>query len=270
MPLQGREIFGAIIAVSLVVILLSSLIIIVIINYKRKTEKHDLERKNMMLSFENERIMIETEVEEETRQNLASELHDNIGQLMSLTNVILSSIDMNEPPRALEKVRSAQELVLRSIREMRQLTKLVQGQNILSAGLQEAMDQELKWLQRNEYYKISCSFPESLDKHKNEEKDLIIFRLFQESLHNIIKHAEATSILIDIALKDSTFHLRIEDNGKGFNVEETGRNGKGLGIKNMQKRIQMLNGYMQIESSPFQATILTFTIPYPEYVQKEN
>lgn len=256
----GKEIFGAVIAVTLIIILLSSLIIIVIINYKRKQEKHLLEKNNLMLSFENERIRIQTEVEEETRQNLASELHDNIGQLMSLTNVILASINPVDQARCTEKIHSAQELVLRSIKEMRQLTRLVQGENILSGGLQEAMEQEIRWLGRNEYYTLSYSFPPELENYRQEDKDLIIFRLFQESLHNIIKHADATKIAIGVRLTEGCFRLQIEDNGKGF--DPAAITAKGMGIRNMQKRVQMLQGRMTMESLPDAGTVINFILPY--------
>jgi signal transduction histidine kinase len=263
---DGKEIFGAVIAITFIVLLLSSLVVIVIINYKRKQEIYNKEKEVLLLAFENERIKIQTEVEEETRQNLASELHDNIGQLMSLTNVILSSVNMNNIVKAQEKIQSAQELVLQSIKDMRHLTKLVQGENILSDGLREAIDQEIRWLQRNEYYKISVQFIGSLENVKNLNKDLIIFRLFQESIHNIIKHADATVIDIKIEVSSSLFSMQIEDNGKGLPVEDIDKNKKGLGLQNMQKRAHMLGGVMNIESIPLKGTKVIFSIPYKEDV----
>ncbi|HSZ32408.1 MAG TPA: ATP-binding protein [Puia sp.] len=263
---DGKEIFGAVIAITFIVLLLSSLIVIVIINYKRKQEKYKKEKEVLLFAFENERIKIQTEVEEETRQNLASELHDNIGQLLSLTNVILSSVNMNNVDKAKEKIQSAQELVLLSIKDMRHLTKLVQGENILSDGLKEAIDQEIRWLQRNEYYKISTQFISSRENIKNSNKDLIIFRLFQESIHNIIKHADATVIDLKIEVGNSLFNMQIEDNGKGLPLEEIDKNKKGLGLQNMQKRTHMLGGDMKIESIPLKGTKVIFNIPYKEDV----
>jgi len=218
----------------------------------------------MKADFEEELEKTQIEVQEQTRQNLASDLHDNIGQLLSLTNVTLASINVNDAGATREKLDTAQDLVRRSVKELRHLSKLLHGEQLLQQGLEEAIRQEISWLQRNGYYTIHFTEDTEELTGSNTNKDLFLYRLLQESLNNIIKHAEANTIHIKLSYKNEKIILEITDNGRGFDVEAAIKQSrKGLGLNNMQRRTHLLGGSMQIQSTAESGTIIIFSIPYP-------
>ena len=94
-------------------------------------------------------------------------------------------------------------------------------------------------------------------------KDLIILRLLQEIINNIIKHAQATDILIDSHLADHILHLRVAENGIGFNPEEIRSKKSGMGLNSIYKRIEMINGKLILNSTPGEGTSISIEVPYP-------
>ncbi|HMH23270.1 MAG TPA: sensor histidine kinase [Puia sp.] len=227
---------------------------------RKKRHKEEKERMNQL--FGNELIRTEVEVQEQTRKNLASDLHDNIGQLLSLTSMILGSLNIKDAEKAEQKISEAQGLVIRSIKELRQLSKLIHGEQLIQQGLTEAIRQEINWLERNGHYSIAFHGPEGTAPFEDAEKNLFMYRLFQESLNNIIKHAEADKITVELKYIENRVALSIGDNGIGFGPRDAAAEGQGLGLKNMQRRVAMLNGAMNIQSEPGRGTLIYFSIPY--------
>jgi signal transduction histidine kinase len=213
--------------------------------------------------FEQELIQTQIEVQETTRKHLASELHDNIGQLLSLTNVTLASINITDTEKAEQKITDTQNLVTKSIQELRQLSKIIHGEQIIRQGLIQTIEQEIAWLQRNGVYTITFNNTISHIETSNADKDLFLYRLLQESLNNIIKHSGADTINISLLYNNQSLQLVIEDNGNGFNVAEKIKEQSGMGLVNMQKRINLLKGNMQINSAENKGTTISFNIPYP-------
>lgn len=215
------------------------------------------------LLHQQELLKTEIEVQEQTRSNLASDLHDNIGQLLSLTNVILASINIKDTEKSEQKVVHAKELVTKSIQELRLLSKLIQGEQLIQQGLVAAIKQEVSWLMRCGFRNVEFEEKGYTLETADSEKDLFIYRLLQETLNNIIKHAEADSIFIRLGFEKQDIIMTITDNGKGFDIPAPDQEKKGMGLANMRKRLMLLNGNMQIESSKNNGTIISFNIPYP-------
>lgn len=218
------------------------------------------EKERLQYEYQAELLHTEFEVQEQTRKNLAAELHDNIGQLLSLTSVTLASIHLNEPEKATQKLEDTQQLVTRSIKELRQLSKILQGEQLVKQGLKETFEQEIQWLQHHGSYQVE--FTENLQEltESNTGKDLFIYRLLQEATNNIIKHALASTIRIRLQFEHPFLKLSIADNGNGFPPRETGT---GIGLQNMQRRVALMLGTMEIISEPGKGCTLAFTIPYP-------
>lgn len=213
--------------------------------------------------FEEELIQTEIEVQEQTRKNLASDLHDNIGQLLSLTKVTAASINIEDKEKAENKLNDIQDLLTKSIKELRQLSKIIHGEHLVQQGLIVTIEQEIMWLQRNGHF--SVDFINNIENSEitNSDKDLFLYRLLQETLNNIIKHSNADAIKIELVYADQNMKLTVQDNGKGFNVAEKMKMKNGLGLLNMQKRITLLQGNMNIDSIEDKGTKIIFTIPYP-------
>ena len=202
----------------------------------------------MQDNFEEELLKTEAEVKEQTLQTIAGDLHDNIGQLLSLTKATLSSIDFVDSNKSTQKLNSSIELINTSIKELRQLAKLYQAESILENGLLAAIEQEVDHLKKTDQFVINLT--KSIDKEylPNPKVDLFIFRLLQETFNNVIKHANASTIAITIQLQKNILQVIITDNGKGFNTTSTNNKLSGIGITNMKKRVELIKGHLLINS----------------------
>ncbi|WP_316830754.1 sensor histidine kinase [Pedobacter aquatilis] len=232
-------------------------------SYNRHKKNHIVEKENMRQKFEAEILKTHIEVQEQTMQTIATELHDNIGQLLSLTTLTLNSINIPENEKAAEKIGNSLSLVNKSIKEIRELAKILHGEQIVEAGIGFAIEQEINWLKRIGAYELHVNNDLLDNKISSPDKDLIILRLLQEIINNIIKHAQATSIHIDTCLKNNALLLTVKENGIGFNYEEARNKKSGMGLSSVQKRVEMIQGKIDVNSAPEQGTSIFIEIPYP-------
>jgi len=254
-----QEIFNTIELGSIFFILLIAIIIITAILYHNRKRSHKIDLSN----FKNTLLQSQIEVQEQTMQTIGAELHDNIGQLLSLTSLTLNSVQLNNPQKAQQKIEAAIDLTGRSIKEMRLLGKLLQGDQLIGMGLDEAIRYEISWIERSEQYKVSYVRDEEIPVANNPDKDLIIFRILQEVLNNIIKHSLANEINIELHYQVGVVQLRIMDNGTGFNMDALPAEQKGMGLQNIQKRAGIIGGEAYIQSKPGEGTCIDIFIPYP-------
>ena len=238
------------------------LIFLVTLNNKRK--KLFLKEKQLLhQKFESELLKTQIEVQEQTMQTIAADLHDNIGQLLSLTTLTLGSIQILDDEKAENKVASSLELVNRSIRELRELAKLLQGEQLIMNGLGNAIEQEINWLKRTQAYQLKVDNQLMAVEVSSPQKDLIILRLLQEIITNIIKHAQATTIAINTQLIEGNLQFTVIENGIGFDYEAIKNQRKGLGLYSINKRVEMINGEIVIDSAEQAGTKISIQIPYP-------
>lgn len=263
MQLSSSEII-AIVTIGTLIFLLAPLFLLIYIRqYNLRKIKNIEEKKMMAQKFESELLKTQIEVQEQTMQTIASNLHDNIGQLLSLTNITLGSIRISDAEKAETKINTSVELVNKSIKELRELAKLLQGEQLLQNGIGYAVEQEINWLKKAEVYEINFdnSLPEQTG--ASPKTDLVILRLFQEISNNIIKHAQATKINIQLYYQENQLFLSIKENGIGFDYEAAKNNGKGMGLNSIQKKVKLINGSLDIQSTPLKGTQVVIQIPYP-------
>jgi signal transduction histidine kinase len=249
---------------ALVFMFLAGLIVYFVLVYQKRQQQNDQEKKIMQSSFEQEILKTELEVKEQTLQTIAADLHDNIGQLLSLTNATLSSINVQDPIKTEQKVHTALGFVNSSIKDLRQLAKLLQAENLLQQGLINAIEQEVNWLQKSEQYDVQFINHLNSQFPNIHNKSLFVFRLLQETISNIIKHADANKIVIEIGEEGKNqFYCKITDNGKGFDPFSLAvKKDRGLGIGNMKKRASLIGGNIDINSSPNKGTTIYIQVPY--------
>jgi len=188
------------------------------------------------MAFEAEIVKTQLEVQEQTMQNIGADLHDNIGQLLSLSSLTLNSIQLDDLEKAKQKIEAAIDLTGRSIKEMRLLGKLLQGDQLIGVGLSEAIYHEINWIEKSGKYQVNYLHEGDFPVKNNVDKDLIIFRILQEVINNIIKHSFATQINIKLAYVNQNMELYIDDNGIGFNAGNLPVSKMGMGLQNMSKR----------------------------------
>ncbi|WP_293785557.1 ATP-binding protein [uncultured Pedobacter sp.] len=248
---------------TLIFLLVPVFLILYIRSYNRHKKNHFLEKQNMQQKFASEILQTRVEVQDQTMQSIATELHDNVGQLLSLTTLTLNSVNLNDEDKARKKIDNSLALVNKSIKELRELAKLLHGEQLVENGIGHAIDQEINWLNKTGTYGLQVN-NQLLDLQvTSPDKDLIILRLLQEIINNIIKHAQAKHIQIDACLDKNVLHLKVAENGIGFDPDEMKTKKSGMGLNSIYKRIEMINGKLVLNSAPGKGTSISIEIPYP-------
>lgn len=204
---------------------------------------------------------------EEERKHIAREVHDELGQLLGALHlrvqVFSSRLDKSDP------------FVEKNIQYMANLVDQAQrvARNITSALRPAALDMgivsALEW-QAEEFYRyagIHCYLKASNDIHLNEEHATAILRIVQESLTNVMRHAEATEVRILLKKQEAAYVLEVQDNGKGFAPEKISKK-KSFGLAGIRERAAMLGGDFVITSTP-QGTTLRVCVPILEIAGDE-
>lgn len=259
---QQADLYNAILLAALIFFLIASGLIFLVLTYNKRRKSHSIEKENLKKEHEAELLKTQIEVQEQTMQTIASNLHDNIGQLLSLTNITLGSINISNVEKAEFKINNSIELVNKSIKELRELAKLLQGEQLLQNGIGYAIAQEINWLKKTETYEIVFENGLMEQASTSPATDLVVLRLFQEISNNIIKHAQATKIVIQLYEQEDHLFLSIEENGVGFDYDAAKTSGKGLGLNAIEKKVQLINGSFDIQSSQNKGTQIVIEIPY--------
>jgi len=197
-------------------------------------------------------------VQEQTLNHVSQEIHDNVGQLLSLVRMQLNQVAAIEGKEN-QLIADAQENISRAMGDLRDMARGMSSDRIKLLGLMASVEQEAQRIQRSGSCEVNFKSTGTIQAI-DYQKEIILFRVIQESLQNIFKHAGASRI--DIFFQYQPDHLRIEvkDNGKGFVPDKERRSG-GLGLMNMQHRVQLAGGELTLESREGMGTTITICIP---------
>jgi signal transduction histidine kinase len=257
---KDTEIIIAIIAASLLVIILAGFIIVFLFFYNKKKRLHFEELAEQQKSLKEEAFRSEMEIREQTLQYIAGEIHDNVGQLMLLAKLNLNKILMSAPDKVIEETR---DIVGEAINDLRDISKSLHTEQIISLNLCLAIEKELKRIKKTGLFETSFKVEGEI-KEIDSSKRLILFRMIQEILQNILKHSKSSLVEIHLTYQKEFLYLNIQDNGKGFNVEETmKREGQknGSGLLNLQNRANALQAELTIKSQTDEGTGIHIKMP---------
>jgi two-component system, NarL family, sensor kinase len=151
-------------------------------------------------------------------------------------------------------VKSTLELLTLGIKELRLLANVLHAENLLAAGLEPAIEKEIQWLSRSDQFDIEFRGSGLPFRIGNPEKELIAFRVVQELINNIIKHANARTIKINFNHESSKVIISINDDGVGFNVNGAIQQSRGLGLRSLFRRAGMIGGELILTSEPLKGT----------------
>lgn len=211
---------------------------------------------NLSQQFEQTLFKSQLEIQEQTFRNISQEIHDNIGQVLSLAKLNLNTITP-----ASDKIALTEELLGKAISDLRDLSKSLNAEKIGDVGLTNAVKQELSIIEKTTGLKTAFVLPELLQNGCiSREKIIITFRIIQEVLHNIIKHAKAKNIVVSFLKKDEKTAIEIKDDGKGFLPDALLETQTGIGLKNMKARATQINADFVIHSIPGEGTTVMLTI----------
>jgi len=223
----------------------------------RRRAIHQKEMTELKAQYEQTILQSQLEIQEQTFRNISQEIHDNIGQVLSLAKLNLNTI----PANTSDKITLTEELLGKAINDLRDLSKSMHPEKITDIGLINAISQELSMVQKVSKIKteLICR-SEDIVLNINSEKSIIVFRMIQEILHNIIKHAKASLVIVDICKQENKTLISVKDNGTGFNTETLKSTETGIGLKSIQQRCRLINASFKIDSETGKGTTILLTI----------
>jgi signal transduction histidine kinase len=253
---------------SLVCILLIAIIFgfvsIVFYMYQKKRYAFLQHLEEVKNKYEKEFLNTKLEMQEQNMQHISKELHDNIGQLVSLAKLHLNTIDRAIGTKNLEKIEYSVELLTTALEDMRDISKSLSLELIKEKGLLRAIENQVGQLVKTGRYRSHFELIGNYD-FQEEQKEIILFRILQEAINNIIRHAHASTIDIILDCKPGVIQMLIRDNGKGFPVEIFIPGGSGYrhggGLTNMTSRAALIGADFFIKSVPDNGTVVSITIP---------
>ncbi len=259
--MEYEEIRSLIFLATVIFLLGPIFIFLYVVVYFKKRKRHLEEKIEMEHFFATELLKTQMEVREHTLETIGADLHDNVGQLLSLAALTLNAIDPKKiPDEDMVRINDAVALTKNSIEEMRLLGKLMQGEQLITAGLEEAIGFEMEYIRKLGVYEVELAIDNGLRPLLDSDRELILFRILQEALNNVIKHASAKKITISLKTVDDDMVLQIADDGKGFEIET--REGKGMGLANIRKRANIIGAHILISSLIGKGTTVELNVPY--------
>lgn len=237
----------------LVIALILSLIIafLIFINYKKQQKLNkqiSLSHEQDLLHIENQRKYEATQAilqgEEQERQRIAQDLHDSMGGMLANIRMTISANNSFHKENVIDKLDQ-------TIDEMRRISRNLMPETLKNIGLEIAL-KELCETMTQKYFTIQFE-AFNLSENIPFKTQIALYRIAQESISNITKYAQATNVIVQISQNNNVLNLTIEDDGIGFDKSEIVY---GLGLKNIQNRVQLINGTVEIASNKGEGTTI--------------
>ncbi|SHF87844.1 hypothetical protein SAMN05444483_10373 [Salegentibacter echinorum] len=244
-----------------VILLLTGFVIVFFVVYQRRKNKMLQEQFEAKQRFEREISQSRIEMQEQTLKNVGWELHDNIGQLLSVAVLQLNILNKNAKEENRQSFEEVKETVANSLREVRSLSKSLNNEVIGYAGLQTAIANELTRFQRLGVIETRLVI-KGEKKEIEQQHSIILFRILQEFFANVIKHAKASELTVRLSFTSEELIITAKDNGKGFILNDIK---KSSGLFNMESRAALISANFKLKSAPGEGTSL-----YLRYALKED
>lgn len=239
--------------------LLGCFLVYFIIMYNKK----QLEQKRLEAQYQQAILESQTEIQQELLNHVSSEIHDNLGQVASLLKIQLHTLPLEKDSPALPKLNESKELLGKLILDLKLLSVSLNTDFIAEAGLVAALQKETERINQLGTVAVALQGPaEALP--LDAGKTLFLYRMAQEILNNMLKHARCTQIGIRLSYSNGTLVAVFEDNGVGFAVDETlaqSASKQQSGLRNLQKRCEMIHGSVEINSELGRGSKFVITLP---------
>lgn len=247
---QNPELLNLFLATNLIIF--SSIFFVFFTIFKLKKRQLDINNSIsiMKLNHENEILVSQISVQENTFVEIAREIHDNISLSLTLAKLNLNTLEVFSNNEDKFKVENAIDLISKALFDLNNLSKSIDGDIISRFGLINALQKEIDGVNKIGKIEVKLNIVGN-DRFLEQSVELGIFRIIQESIKNSINHSFATNLDIYISYDEHNIDILIEDNGRGFIVDtiEDRDNPKfSSGIKNMKNRAKLINGEFNITS----------------------
>ncbi|CAA0148449.1 sensor histidine kinase [Tenacibaculum maritimum] len=235
-------------------------IAIFIYQYRIKKRAHLKQISSIDAHHKKELLETQIEIQAQTMQYIGQEIHDNIGQKLTLASIYTQQLIFeNKTPEINENIRGINDIINQSLRELRHLSKSLTDDSIKNNSISKLIQNECKKV--NDLKKCNVQFSKKIEKTLDSyQVKSILLRITQEFIQNSIKHSNCKNIVISLYISNAIVYLNLRDDGIGFETETI--KPKGIGLQNIRKRTELIGGSMLLESSKRSGTKLTLKIPH--------
>ena len=233
------------------------LLVVSLLSYRNYKQKQKLQQQRIA-ELETQQQLTATEAvlkgEEQERTRLAKDLHDGLGGMLSGIKYSFNNMRGNlvMTPDNAQAFERSMDMLDSSIKEMRRVAHNMMPEALMKLGLQQALQDYCDGLSESQPFALNSEF-HGLDKRMEPATEIVVYRIVQELLNNTVKHSGATTILAQVIRNDNSLSITVEDNGKGFNMDDATID-RGMGLKNIQSRVDYLKGQIDIKSAEGKGT----------------
>lgn len=261
---QNQEILFLIVMGGLLALVLVGFIVTILFLYQRKQHKQEEELTRLKEEYDQEVLKLQLEIQETTLKSIAQELHDNIGQVLSVVKLSLAVLPLEKEHQAYAPLQHIREVLNKAVYDLADLTKSLHTDRIAQIGLVESIRFDLETLRKTGLMEVTLDL-KGTEYRLGEQKEVFVFRIFQELVNNILKHAKATQLIISLNYTSTdVFHFSVKDNGVGFSLQEKKDSTSplnGVGLKSMLNRSKLIGAKMIFDSKPGKGTTVNMEVP---------
>ena len=241
-----------------VILVISAFVITFFIVFQKRKNKLLLDKIKQQQEFEEEISKTQTEIQEQTLKHIGWELHDNVGQLLAYASMQLNMLSSKVSDDNKKKVNEASDVIRKSLKEVRSLSKSLNNDVILNIGFEQSITNELDRLKRMQFTSAELHTIGTKVELPNKKHEIVIFRILQEFFSNSVKYSEADNLKISLDYKPDELIIKASDDGKGFDVETAE---KGSGLINMKSRAELIGATYNLQSQPNKGVVLELKYP---------
>lgn len=252
----------------IMVVFAVTMVVFLIINKQRQARARE-EKQQLEFNYRQNLMRSKIEMQEHALAFVSQEIHDNVGQVLSFSCMQLANVRsmLQEDSKEKTLLTDNLEIIRQAVKELRLLSHSLNTSMAEKRDLEDAIESELNRVRS--FSTMKCELEvEGQIPDLNPEKRLLMFRIIQEALQNVVKHARAKAVSIKMAHVDGAVQLQIRDNGKGIDPEKlathfnASTNGNhSLGMANMRQRAQLLNGSFNVSSDGQTGTEILLSVP---------
>ncbi|HRE50582.1 MAG TPA: PAS domain S-box protein [Flavitalea sp.] len=225
------------------------------------TEKRGLEKKLLQEEFDRQKLVAQAVVDaqEKERADIGHELHDNVNQILSTARLYLE-LAKNENPERMALINKSIENIASAINEIRNISRSLVPASIGDIGLVACIEDFVGDIRFTRALNVEFYYEGDIEGIVDSKRKLVTFRIIQEQVTNVLKHAEAKNLVIELMVDSQGIELSISDDGKGFDKESVS-NKKGMGLYNIHSRVELFNGKINMLTEPGKGCKLNIYIP---------
>jgi len=254
------EILNLFIVITFIIFTIIVFVFFLIFKLKKKQLAVSNSITIMQLNHNNQLLTYQIEIQESTFSEIAREIHDNISLSLTLAKLNLNTINIEKENILFDKLNYSIDLISKSLIDLNNLSKSIDGDIIEKYGLTAAVKNEI--IKINKIGALDIIFEiKGQDRYLDHSVELAIYRIIQEALKNCLTHSKASVVYLTIDFHDNSVLLSILDNGIGFNSQSQTHGKISSGIKNMNNRAKLINAKIEIDSKLGNGTSIKLEIP---------